>query len=982
MKETDVQLIHRILSGDDEAFSILVEKYRRSVHALAWRKVGDFHFAEEITQDTFLQVYKKLSTLRNPNQFAGWLYVITNRLCKNWQRRSKAAAVQSLERISQREIDEFTYKCYESEQREVEVSERRRETVKRLLQTLPESERTVVTLYYLGEMTAKEIGKFLGVSVNTIKSRLQRARKRLQAENEEPLVREVLGSVQLPVNLTEKIMRQVADMTPTPPQVGKPLLPWAAFGAAALLIVLMLGTHNQYLRRFQQPYSFEAQSEPTIELVDTPITLEILSKPAVRNQIGRTTTPTKNIGTGLQTSETAVASTTTADFPTTFSTSHWTQMGGPPGGPVFDIFETSKKTLYVNSSIGVYRLTADATVWTPVNVNIPNSVFRVPIAEHADTLYIVSADELLVSTDNGETWNALGARPEGNPAELIVMDAAEERSARSSVTMYLALGDSGIFRSTDAGKQWTPLNSGLTDRKIYKLAAIGNTVFTSTDRGLYRLNADVWEQLPVEATRAVHGLVAFEDTLYVGTGRRIENRMRVDLSRAGRIFKSNDLGTSWTEITPTDKDYPFIAAFGTPIAVRGETILVRGFRLFRSKGDGMTWTNLGFDPDIFACLAFDENTFYKAGIHGVYRTTDAGESWHHFMEGMVGTGVQDVVVFNDRLYVQTDNDIVQSDDNGKSWTTVQVEAPKRVSNSESINLMNKGDLDANSKFVVVDNLLYTIVPEPDNLRISYLSTDGNTFVPAQGVPAFGEKGLSTALLKDIAAAQGIHFSGNQKSDRRLLNDLRLAEDHRRVGAFAVSGGTFYVEYKRKLFKWKPGDPEWKNTGLIDTGPHANDGSKSGFKFAVSAETVYVGKRDGRLFQSLDGGDSWRDITPSLPLRFTHFKEIVFVDATAYVATDKGILASQTGAYWRVLTDSAGERIVIDRFAVDGTSVYGAGDAGVYRLDDRGRSERISPGVPDEVLSLAVKNDKLYILTKHHGMFQIPLEGEGKSLVRK
>ena len=296
--------------------------------------------------------------------------------------------------------------------------------------------------------------------------------------------------------------------------------------------------------------------------------------------------------------------------------------------------------------------------------------------------------------------------------------------------------------------------------------------------------------------------------------------------------------------------------------------------------------------------------------------------------------------------------------------------------------MNKGDLDANSKFVVVDNLLYTIVPEPDNLRISYLSTDGNTFVPAQGVPAFGEKGLSTALLKDIAAAQGIHFSGNQKSDRRLLNDLRLAEDHRKVGAFAVSGGTFYVEYKRKLFKWKPGDPEWKNTGLIDTGPQADDGSKSGFKFAVSAETVYVGKRDSRLFQSLDGGDSWRDITPSLPLRFTHFKEIVFVDATAYVATDRGILASQTGAYWRVLTDSAGERIVIDRFAVDGTSVYGAGDAGVYRLDDRGRSERISPGAPDKVRALVVKDSRLYIATKHHGMFQIPLEGERKSLVRK
>ena len=99
-----------------------------------------------------------------------------------------------------------------------------------------------------------------------------------------------------------------------------------------------------------------------------------------------------------------------------------------------------------------------------------------------------------------------------------------------------------------------------------------------------------------------------------------------------------------------------------------------------------------------------------------------------------------------------------------------------------------------------------------------------------------------------------------------------------------------------------------------------------FRLAVSGETVYVGKRNGRLFQSLDGGNSWKDITPNLPLRFTYFKEIVFAGSTVYVATDAGVLASQTGGHWRVINDD----IVIDRFAVDGLTVYGAGDKGVYR----------------------------------------------------
>ena len=55
MQKDDVQLIRKILSGDDEAFTTLVGKHQKSVHALVWRKIGDFHIAEEITPRHFLQ---------------------------------------------------------------------------------------------------------------------------------------------------------------------------------------------------------------------------------------------------------------------------------------------------------------------------------------------------------------------------------------------------------------------------------------------------------------------------------------------------------------------------------------------------------------------------------------------------------------------------------------------------------------------------------------------------------------------------------------------------------------------------------------------------------------------------------------------------------------------------------------------------------------------------------------------------------------
>ena len=215
-REDDVQLIHKILSGDDAAFSVLVNKYQKSVHALAWRKIKDFHYAEEIVQDTFLKAYQKLPTLENPNQFASWLHVIANRLCIDWlrkqtRRQAQKLVMQSLEDTPPEEIEESSYTQHVSEQRMAERTECYHEISEKLLERLPENERAVVTLFYLDEMSTKEIGQFMGVSVNTITSRLQRARKRLRTD-QEFLAQEFFGHLQLSDNLKENIMNQLEQL--------------------------------------------------------------------------------------------------------------------------------------------------------------------------------------------------------------------------------------------------------------------------------------------------------------------------------------------------------------------------------------------------------------------------------------------------------------------------------------------------------------------------------------------------------------------------------------------------------------------------------------------------------------------------------------------------------------------------------------------------------------------------------------------------
>ena len=298
MSKDNAKLIQRILEGDDAAFACLVGKYQKRVHTLAWRKIGDFHIAEDITQETFLQAYRKLATLKDPSQFPGWLYVIANRCCLAWLRK-KRVQTQPVEEMDIAMTDRSSYSRHIAAEQAESAAETKRELVKNLLAKLKESDRTVITLYYFGEMTYAEISEFLGVSVNTVATRVHRARERLKQY--EPMIREALSSFQLSPNLTENIMCEIPHIKPLPPTGGNPpVVPWAIATSTVILVVMMLGVSNQYLARFQQPYSFDATSEMTVELIEAPIVVDILSKPDVRNQLGNIDGTNKRNGTDMK----------------------------------------------------------------------------------------------------------------------------------------------------------------------------------------------------------------------------------------------------------------------------------------------------------------------------------------------------------------------------------------------------------------------------------------------------------------------------------------------------------------------------------------------------------------------------------------------------------------------------------------------------------------------------------------------------------
>ena len=1012
MQNNDAELIQQTLEGDQQAFSALVRKYQKPLHALVWRKIGDFHIAEEITQDIFLNVYKKLQTLKNPNLFAGWLYVSAARRCLAWLKK-KRIPMESLEIMSPEELEELAYTQYRAEQEEKIVNEQQREVVKRLLQKLPESERTVVTLHYLGDMTCEDISKFLGVSPNTVKSRLHRARKRLKKA--EHIVRETLGGIQLPETLAENILQEIARIKPIAPSGGKPWMPWAVAASTAALVILLMGSGTQYLPRFQQPYSFEATtSEMTVELVDTRLVSASKRKLSVRNQFGNTDIPSKRNGNPNRGANALQVIADQSDQPekSAVTKSRWIPMGGPEGtsGGRAGLFATSKRTLYAVAARGIYRLTEDENAWTLICQSTPTRQFQMPMAEWNDTLYVLTPDELLASTGEGETWEVVGSRPEGRAYELLITDEA-----------FYLIFEKHIFRSEDVGKSWIPMMqdlyayimkmNGTPDISISDAVALDNSVFVGTNQGLYRVTTDDWELLPLYGPQFINALIATESKLYVIAGPDFTNPTTFEaqdldvsieiLKFPPRIFRSTDLGNTWVDISPVmgknergelwmelppvDDGFRLQMFSGIQLAAVGDRLVVMGTRLLlHSYDSGETWTNIGKDinigknalsQSIFPVVALDENNFYSSDISGVARSTDAGRSWHSFLTGIVNSHVQSLVPLKNALCALTPEGIVKSTDLGESWTSIGVNVHDIVvAEGKLLKKQAAPDLLSHAKIATANDSLYVSNSTSDNVGFYHLSDDRGLLMTVQGVPAFAEDILQVEWMKKILNAP----SGRPRSElgyQMRTNMPNIIEEQLTNGGFTIADETVYMEFRHKLFRWRKGEAQWFNTGIVDTTECSSDADTSkGLTLAASQNVVYAGKRDGSLFQSFDSGENWKEITAGLPFTFAYFEEIVFAGATVYIVTDQGVMNSHDGVNWNALTDTDGHRVPITRIAVDGDKVYGLGNRGVYRLDfQTGTWIRMSSEAPYEVTAFAVDRGIFYIGTRHRGVLRLQLK---------
>ena len=906
----DAELIQRTLEGDESAFGFLVDKYKGSVHALAYRKLGDFHIAEEITQDTFLKAYQKLSTLKDPGRFPGWLYVIAARCCISWLRQNRLQ-IESFDNVKG-EMNMQSWAKY--------TDARLREEVHNALESLPESERTVLTLYYMAGMTCEEIGRFIGTSCGAIRDRLYRARIRLKEEL--TMIEETLGGFQLPPSLTQEIMRRIPNgPLNAAPTTSKPLAPWIV-ATSLVVVTLLIGLGIRQTGTFQLPYSFDAPDSATmVEIVDAPIiNMPLLTFSPVSRTGGMSGGES---GNGNRENDSVQGTAADSRNGIESDNSGWTQTNGPYGGTITALHATPEGILFAGTAEGgIFRSMNGGKTWVPVNQGLrryQDSTFYIlpsisTVTQKGNTLYAGTNGDLFCSTDGGSSWQQL---------TLFQRDWGISGVAIIGDTIYIGrYTQESVFFSNDNGKSWAQIDSGLTDRGEPKLFAIGTTLFAQMQRHVFRLKAgenswtkltieDLWKKNTTEST--ITKFVISGEVIYAATA-------------DGNLFRSTDMGNWWQSIK-----HEMMHNLDGELAVLGTTIFYIGDgRVFHSTDAGDSWrlfnTNLT-NQELLSIAILSEKTLYVGTLDGVFRSTDSGESWTQTNTGIINTYIEDLVFFKNTLYAITGDGIVKSADDGNSWVPMN---EGLVASPEGVLTVSGGKL-----YTATDETNYS-TRNPSTAGIYRLADDGNSWIPIQ---------------------TNMQFSNGRIE---VINQL------------AISGDTFYVITQiagaLRLYRWRVGEDLWtqlKPQGFLDWGA-----------LVVSGRTVYISTVRGKLFRSVDEGDTWTDVSQNLPNweREIGTYDLAFVGETIYAkAGSGGGCSADGGETWTPIIVAGLPGGYVEIQLVNGTTIYGTSSHGIFRLTQGSDSwERIAP-IQHNIMSLAYDGTTFYIGTHAEGVYRLSLD---------
>lgn len=184
LNDTDIALMLRVKTGNEDAFRELIERHQRAVISVIYRAIGDAWEAEDLAQRVFIQVFRSAHRYKPTAKFTTWLYTITHNAIRNEYRRRARHMAESFDALTQPgktgEPGAQLADSRATDPSQTVIERELQEKIQAAIRLLPEAQRTAVILCRFEGLPYEEIAVVLGCSVSAVKSLLHRARDTLK----------------------------------------------------------------------------------------------------------------------------------------------------------------------------------------------------------------------------------------------------------------------------------------------------------------------------------------------------------------------------------------------------------------------------------------------------------------------------------------------------------------------------------------------------------------------------------------------------------------------------------------------------------------------------------------------------------------------------------------------------------------------------------------------------------------------------------
>lgn len=168
----DYELIKKVLSGDNDAFSEIVNRYKNLVYSVILRMINDYEEANDISQEVFIKVYRNLDKYQPEYKFSTWIMRITTNHVIDYLRKKKQETVN---------IDDVDYELSSSSNPEREYIEKEQgDTFIKAINKLPDMYKMPIVLYHIKRFSYQEIADMLNIPLSKVKNRIFRGRRLLK----------------------------------------------------------------------------------------------------------------------------------------------------------------------------------------------------------------------------------------------------------------------------------------------------------------------------------------------------------------------------------------------------------------------------------------------------------------------------------------------------------------------------------------------------------------------------------------------------------------------------------------------------------------------------------------------------------------------------------------------------------------------------------------------------------------------------------